>query len=158
MAVLVLAALFGFETLRHAGDARWMMMGPIVRGTLSTALLFAGVIVELLALRQMRFVERADITALIVDEVYPIRWSADHVAVHYHYFTNDRRVISSVAAIHNDEAKTWQIGNTVPALYDAARPARHALSTRNLWAVDWELNESTPAQNQSPRVPLRRAA
>ena len=134
------ASLFVFLAFLHAGDEVWMKMGPVARIFVAGCLLFTAAVIEMLVLRQKKFVDRAVSSTVIVDDIRPLSWSAEHFAAQYHFFTEDRRVISACCAITAADRDEWVVGSRLRSIYDPARPARHALETQRLWAIRWTPN------------------
>ena len=96
--------------------------------------IFVAVATEMIVLRQKKLVGNGQIAQAVVDEVRSLPWSKQHSAAYYHFFTEDRRVITSFCAIENAKKDRWSPGQTLTAIYDPARPVRHVVNDRP-WAV-----------------------
>jgi hypothetical protein len=137
--VLVAAAsgCFIVLALRHAHDATWLGMGSAARFFIAGASIFAAVGTEWIVIRQKKLIGNGHVAQAIVDDVCSLTWSSEHSAAYYHFFTEDRRVITSRCAIDNRNKDCWSPGCKITAIYDPVRPARHVVSPR-LWAVRWQ--------------------
>jgi hypothetical protein len=118
----------------HRNDTTWMGMDAMARKLACGLAIFAAVAAEWLVLRQKRLLHQGQVTEAIVDEVRELSWSKDHSAAYYHFFTEDRRVIMSYCAVENDDKERFSPGQKIKAIYDPARPARHAIDDRT-WAA-----------------------
>jgi hypothetical protein len=127
-------ACFIFLAVLHAHDATWHGLGKAGRIFFAGLGIFATVATELLVLRQKKLIGHGQIVEAVVDDVRSLSWSKEHSAAYYHFFTQDRRVITSCCAIENDKKDQWSPGMKIMAIYDPARPARHVVKDR-LWAT-----------------------
>jgi hypothetical protein len=121
----------------HAHDVKWLGMDRAFRTLIAGLAIFAAVGTEMIVLRQKKLVGRGQVVEAVVDEVRSLAWSKEHSAAYYHFFTEDRRVITSYMAITNDQKESWTPGQKITAIYDPARPARHMVENRP-WAVRWQ--------------------
>jgi hypothetical protein len=128
------AAGFVFLTILHAHDATWLGVDKAVRLFIAGMGILLAVGIEMFVLRQKKLIGNGQIVEAIVDEVREISWSKEHSAAYYHFFTEDRRVITSCCAIGKDKKDSWSPGQKIMAIYDPARPARHVVND-SLWAV-----------------------
>ena len=128
------AACFIFLAVLHRNEATWLGMGRHGRIFLSGLGIFAAVGTEMLVLRQKKLIGNGQVTEAVVDDVRSLSWSKEHSAAYYHFFTQDRRVITSCCAIENQRKEEWSPGQKIMAIYDPARPARHVVDDRH-WAV-----------------------
>jgi hypothetical protein len=137
--ILVAAASGCFIVLAivHAHDATWLGMGAAARVFIAGVSIFAAVGTEWIVLRQKELIGNGHVAEAVVDDVCSLNWSKEHSAAYYHFFTEDRRVITSCFAIENRNKDSWSPGRKITAIYDPARPARHVVSPR-LWAVRWQ--------------------
>ena len=131
-----IAGCFVLMTLLHVHDSTWLGMDRLARIFSAGMAIFAAVGTEMIVLRQKKLIGRGHAVEAVVDEVRSITWTKEHSAAYYHFFTEDRRVITSCCAITSNEKDRWTPGQKFMAIYDPARPARHAVEDR-LWAVSW---------------------
>jgi hypothetical protein len=131
------ATCFIFLAILHAHDASWLGLDQAARVLVAGLGIFAAVGTEMIVLRQKKLIGNGQVAEAVVDEVRTISWSKEHSAAYYHFFTEDRRVITSCCAIENDKKDRWSRGQKIMAIYDPARPARHVVEDR-LWAVQWK--------------------
>ena len=131
---LVVAIAFSSLAFLRESRSLWSIDQLFVVG----CFLAIAAVVELLVMRQWKFVARAVPTEIIVDEVRPLSWSKTHMTAQYHFFTEDRRVVSACCAVSEADRASFTSGARLNAIYDPIRPARHALVGRPLWAVTWE--------------------
>jgi hypothetical protein len=125
--LVVLAAI-------HVHDATWLGLDKAARTFIAGLGIFAAVGTEMIVLRQKKLIGNGQIVEAVVDEVRSLAWSKEHSAAYYHFFTEDRRVITSCCAIDNHKKDQWSRGQKIMAIYDPARPARHVVDDR-LWAA-----------------------
>jgi hypothetical protein len=137
MLVAAATACFMVLCILHARDAVWMGMDSALRTLIAGLGLFATVGAEMIVLRQKKLIRNGQAVEAIVDDVRSISWSKEHSAAYYHFFTEDRRVITSCCAVENANKNRWIPGQKITAIYDPCRPARHVVSDR-LWAVRWQ--------------------
>ena len=128
------AGCFIFLAILHHHDATWLGLGKAGRVFFSGLGIFAAVATEMIVLRQKKLIGGGQIVEAVVDDVRALSWSKEHSAAYYHFFTEDRRVITSCCAIENDKKDQWARGQKIMAIYDPARPARHVVDDR-LWAA-----------------------
>jgi len=129
------AICFIFLAVLHAHDATWLGLDKAARVLVAGLGIFAAVGTEMIVLRQKKLIGNGQVVEAVVDEVRTISWSKEHSAAYYHFFTEDRRVITSRCAIENDKRDHWLCGQKIMAIYDPARPARHVVNDR-LWAAE----------------------
>lgn len=135
------AGLFLVMIWMHAGRPVWLGMDKYERLAAAGAAVLAAIAVEWAVLRQFKLVGGGQITEAVVDDVREIPWSPETATADYHFFTQDGRVITARCAIPSTEKEFWQRGRKVTAIYDPARPARHAIDDR-LWGVQWQIREA----------------
>ena len=141
LASALLTTLFLVLIAQHSNYARWLGMDVHERQAAVGLALFGTVAVEMSVLRQKRLIIDGEVTEAVVDDVRPLSWSPEHATADYHFFTEDGRVITSRCAVPTANAEFWQRGRKITAIYDPARPARHAIDER-LWAVQWQISEA----------------
>jgi hypothetical protein len=138
------AAAFGTLAILHSHEAAWLGLGKATRMLVAGLGLFVAIGTEWIVLRQKKLIGNGQLVEAIVDEVRSISWSKEHSAAYYHFFTQDRRVITSYCAIQNQKKERWSKGQKIMAIYDPARPARHVVEDAP-WAVQWQAAPCTPA-------------
>jgi hypothetical protein len=138
-----IAAVIVVLTCSHLHTPVWLGMGRSARLLIAGMAIFIAVFAEMTVLRQKKLILGGVATHAIVDEIRPITWANGRCAVYYHYFTEDRRVISACCARESSETAGWGVDHRLPLLYDRARPARHAIGNR-LWAIRWDAPSDGP--------------
>ena len=144
MPIVALGFATGFAAwaLRSENKTALFHSGTVAGLFISGCMLALAAVIELLVQRQRKFVARAVATEVIIDELRPLSWAKSQMTAQYHFFTEDRRVISACCAVGENDRDVWSNGSRVKAIYDPIRPARHAFAARPLWAIEWSPVES----------------